>query len=157
MNVIETKTLSLQQKLSIIRLWNQEYPHQLMFETVEDLDNYLIQLIDLVHYFVLGEGHQIIAWASLFERNREKWFAIIVGRNMQGNGLGTSLLNMLKTNETLLNGWLIDQNNYLRADGTQYQSPAAFYLKNGFTICLDTRLEAEKLSAIKIKWHSDIK
>ena len=152
MNIIETKTLSRQQKMAIVRLWNQEYPHQLKFDTVEALDDYLWPLNNPVHYFVLDEHDRIIAWTFLFERDMEMWFAIIVDTTTQQKGLGTSLLDMLKENQTLLNGWLTDHNNYFKTDGTTYLSPLGFYLKNGFTLCKETMLETGKLSAVKIKW-----
>lgn len=152
MNIIKTKTLSLQQKMEIMRLWNQEYPQQLKYDTIEALDYYLDSLLNPMHYFAVDESGQIMGWTFVFERDRAIWFAIIVDTHAQRKGLGKALLGMLKKEQTLLNGWVTDGNNYFKIDGRPYLSPLAFYLKNDFTLCQETRLETEKLSAVKIKW-----
>ena len=38
-------------------------------------------------------------------------------------------------------------------NNTTYVSPLDFYLKNGFTVCKEIRIESEKISAVKIVWN----
>jgi hypothetical protein len=72
---------------------------------------------------------------------------------MHGNGYGSTILKQMKEKETCLAGWVIDGTNYIKADGQPYHSPLGFYLKNQFSILKDSRLETEKISAVKIIWN----
>ena len=154
MEMIKTNSLSAAQKEHIFHLWNAEYPLQLQFSTIQDFENYLRALGNPTHYLALDEDKKIAAWAFVFEREQERWFAIIVDSQFQRSGLGTKILAAIKLNECLLNGWVTDHDRYKKADGTIYLSPEKFYRKNDFIFCDDIRLETEKLSAIKIKWAS---
>ena len=152
MTLIETKDLTSEHKLAIQNLWNQEYPAKLAYTNFSDFDNYLSNLTGKTHFLLINDSNEILGWGFKFERDSEKWFAIIVDRQIKGNGWGTQILNAIKNNETELNGWVIDHNNDLKLNGENYHSPLKFYLKNGFACNADTRLETEKLSAIKIEW-----
>jgi GNAT superfamily N-acetyltransferase len=152
MDIVNTTQPSEQQKEAICTLWNNEYPAQLAFADMIGVNGYLDNLIEQDHFFAIDDYGSIIGWAFSFVRDGERWFAIIVDGKMQGKRLGTRLLNKLKEKEALLNGWVTDHNRYVRQDGTAYPPPLAFYLKNGFEVCNDVRLEVEKLSAVKIKW-----
>jgi GNAT superfamily N-acetyltransferase len=145
--------LTQARKESIFGLWNAEYPHQLCFQALASLDDYLSNLNDQSHYFALDKNNKIQGWAFVFERENEKWFAMIVNRSLQGKGIGTSLLHSLKENEPILNGWVIDNTIYERADGSSYPSPLQFYLENDFTVLPEIRLETPELSAVKITWN----
>ena len=148
-----TKTLTSEQKRKVLFLWNQEYPAQLRMETIEDFDQYLSGLTDASHILYTGEANHIPGWAFKFTRNKEKWFAIILDYRIHGQGIGSMLLNQLKENETELNGWVIDHDRYKKNNLETYVSPLSFYLKNGFVIVKDTRLESAHLSAAKILWN----
>jgi len=153
MRFIETNYINQDQKNAILRLWNKEYPDQLRFPDMIDLDIYLGNLENQSHYFAIDKNEKIIAWTFLFERENEKCFAMILDSSFQRKGLGTSLLQRLKEKETILNGWVIDHANYIRQNGEIYASPLSFYLKNDFVVCKNIRLETEKISAVKIKWQ----
>ena len=58
----------------------------------------------------------------------------------------------IKKNNTILSGWVIDQENEVKQNKDFYKSPIPFYIKNGFTISTDIRIENEKISDVKIKW-----
>ncbi len=151
MEVFETAYLNSQQKEMIYRLWNQEYPKKLNYKNLTDLDNYLNSLNETNH-FLLDDFGEIKGWAFTFQRDNEKWFAIIVHGKIHGQGKGTLLLNKLKEKEEKLNGWVIDHDNEIKQNGEPYKSPLNFYKKKGFTIFPEIRLETETLSAIRIKW-----
>jgi GNAT superfamily N-acetyltransferase len=155
MRTFITSYLSLPQKDTIRELWNREYPQQLSFTDGRTLEDYLLDLRDPFHFLVEDEGQQIIAWAFLFEREKETWFSMIVKSNWQGRSIGRSLIQLLKERSTVLNGWVIDHNNYKKQNGEIYISPLPFYLKNKFDICPDTRLETDLLSAVKIQWKNE--
>ena len=153
MKIIETTLLQGTHKAAIYRLWNNEYPQQLQYGDIAELDSYLDNLADQKHYFVIDINGEIVGWAFTFERSSEKWFAIIVDGREQKKGIGRALLTTLKLKESRLNGWLTDHDRYIKADGTPYHSPLGFYLKNEFTVSSNIRLEIEKLSAVKITWQ----
>jgi hypothetical protein len=148
--VVHTHQLDPVQKTGVYRLWNTEYPAQLAFADLSEFEVYLMALHQQDHY-VLETAGAIVGWAFSFLREEEKWFAIILSQQVQRQGMGTTLLNILKSKEDKLAGWVIDQNNYTRADNEPYISPLGFYLKNGFETG-PARLETPKLSAVRIYW-----
>ena len=151
MTIIETTELTQLQKEAILRLWNKEYPEKLKYNTLSDFEEYLENLSGKNHYLLVNNEGQVKGWAFTFTRDEEKWFAIILDSSIQAQGYGTKMLQALKEKETLLNGWVMDHNDAIKADGTTYRSPLVFYIKNDFAIS-NTRLETEKISAVKITW-----
>jgi len=147
MEFIKTKILTFKQKEEVNELWNNERHSEL-----SDLENYLYNLNDQHHILLIGKNGIIKGWYFDFIRDDEKWFVMILDSKVQGKGLGTALLNQAKKKESELNGWVIDHNNNKKQNGDFYKSPIEFYKKNGFEILSDTRLELEKISAVKIKW-----
>lgn len=137
----------------IYKIWNNEYPVNLAFKSLHNVDTYLNNLIDAKHFFVVDKQNKMQAWAVIFERDYEKWFAIIVDNSYHQLGLGTKILNRLKTFSTELNGWVIDHQNDKKANGEPYRSPLAFYLKNEFIQIPEIRLELDEISAVKINWR----
>ena len=83
----------------------------------------------------------MLAWYVNFIRNRKKWFVILLNSNIQGKGYGTQLINLAKKEESELNGWVIEHDNDLKQNGEKYKSPLGFYLKNGFEVISEDRLE----------------
>ena len=145
-------TLTPVQKNQISGIWNNEYPKSLNFSDSKGFDDYLATLSEPIHYLLENESGKVLAWACIFIRNSEKWFAIILDEKIHGQGKGTELLTSLKADETVLNAWVIDKEEAIRLNGKIYKSPLNFYLKNGFVLCTETRLENEKMSAVKIIW-----
>lgn len=153
MELIEKTFLNDNEKIQIMKIWNNEYPIILNFSDSAGFDDYLNSLSDVVHYIVENENNLILAWGCKFKRDNEKWFAIILDQKIQDKGKGTEILNTIKNNEINLNAWVIDTENYKKLDGEIYKSPLNFYLKNSFKTCPKIRLENEKLSAVKITWE----
>ena len=152
MRIIETQVLSLEQKDSLMQLWNNEYPAKLNLKTIEDFELYLNGLSKTKHYLLLDDSDEIQGWTFTFLREDENWFAIILNSEIHGKGIGSLLMNEIKKNNTSLNGWVIDQENEIKHNATFYKSPLQFYIKNDFIICSEIRIENEKLSAVKINW-----
>jgi hypothetical protein len=152
MKIAHTQTLTPQQKTDVTLLWNQEYPAQLKLAILRDFEDYLSKLIDVSHILYTGIDDQVLGWAFKFSRNQEKWFAIILDRSIHQQGIGSTLLNLLQENETVLNGWVIDHGQYKKSSQETYGSPLGFYLKNGFTVIADDRLDTPVLSAVRIRW-----
>jgi GNAT superfamily N-acetyltransferase len=150
--IFETNKLNEISKKEIYKLWNNEYPINLNYHTVADFDRYLLNLINPAHYLLKNETGNTVGWACTFTRDNEVWFAIIINEHYKNKGYGKMLLNLLKTKEITLNGWVIDHNDYIKENGTSYDSPLAFYEKNEFKVISEIRLELEILSAVKIKW-----
>jgi len=141
MRIIKTEFLSLEQKDSLMQLWNNEYPIKLNLKTIADFELYLNELLKTKHYLLLDDSDEIQGWTFTFLREDENWFAIILNSEIHGKGNGSLLM--------------IDNENEVKENATLYKSPIQFYEKNGFTICKDIRIENEKLSAVKINWNAE--
>ena len=152
LKIITTTILSEEQKRQILDLWNGEYPEKLCYNSLADFDEYLEKLTNHQHFLLTNNENKIKGWAFTFNRENEKWFAIIVVEDLQGKGFGRKMLDQLKDHETVLNGWVIDHDNDLKKNGEFYQSPVKFYEKCDFKILNDERIELPKISAVKIRW-----
>lgn len=147
----DTKSLQTEQLLQLMELWNREYPVSLAHKTLEDFEVYLSSLSYCKHY-LLEENTAIFAWGFEFDRNEERWFALIIDKAQQGKRIGSQLLNFMKQSNKQLNGWVIDHGNATMSDGSFYRSPLAFYLKNDFQLVSHQRIDNEVISAVKIQW-----
>lgn len=152
MEIIETTDLSADQQKAALLLWNNEYPVKLRYHNMAEFNIYLEGLQQVHHFFLVDSLQNIAGWAFTFTRDSERWFAIILGSSIHQKGYGSMLLNKLKEKEPILNGWVIDHDRDVKWNGEKYVSPLPFYLKNNFVTYPDTRIDAEKLSAVKIKW-----
>ena len=152
-NIIEKTELSASEKLQLIDLWNNEYPARVGLKGVADLDHYYSNIYNSTHYLI-EEQNEIIGWANKFSRANEKWFLIIIRRDHQGKGIGNILLKHIIIDESNLNGWVVDHNEYLKSDGTVYRSPLDFYAKNNFEIFENIRVFNGKINAIKIIYNN---
>ncbi len=129
-------------------MWNDEFPIKLKNRfaiLLEGAENFN-------HYIILDTSQNIMAWAVDFEKEKEIRFSIIVSSNHKGKGLGSILVERLKTENKLFYGWVIDHNNDVKGNGEQYQTPLPFYLKHEFVVLNEVRMETEIISAVKIKW-----
>lgn len=153
MKIIETNSLTAEQKKQIHNLWNREYPRELVHERLEDFDQYLEKCGRPVHYLIQEKDKSIQSWACSFTRDLEKWFVVLVKDKVQGLGHGTALVNKITAGESKISGWAIENDNFVKTDGKVYKSPLNFYRKTGFTICPAIKLKSEKISAVKIIWE----
>jgi GNAT superfamily N-acetyltransferase len=151
MKIVLTKELTLSQKEAVLRIWNEEYGEKLM-KTMEGFEDYLNKLGNVQHFMMFDEADALLGWAITFDREEERWFAIIMDGSVQGKGYGRLLLNRLKEHESVLNGWVTDHDRDIKTNRQPYRSPMGFYLKNGFEVLEEVRLETMELSAVKIRW-----
>jgi GNAT superfamily N-acetyltransferase len=154
MKILQTTVLTLNQKQSLFELWNTEYPEKIVYHQLSEFDNYLDGLSNIVHYLVVDDQNSILGWAFTFFREEEDWFGIVINSKIHGKGFGMLLLDELKKNKLVLNGWAIDHQNDLKQNNEPYLSPLGFYTKNGFLIHENNRIDNEKISAVKISWES---
>jgi GNAT superfamily N-acetyltransferase len=152
LKINKTSVLNPVQKESICHLWNKEYPLKLAI-TLPAFDEFLGTTSEHTHYLITSDESGLIGWAFTFNRSGERWFAMIIDGAYQRQGLGHLLLNLIKDKEHKLNGWVIDHPNDVKRNGDPYPSPLAFYIRNGFTAHPETRMEDEKISAVKIEWR----
>ncbi len=155
MIIEETSALTDSQKQVAFTLWNNEYPAKLEMKSMQDMEDYLRTLANPAHYFLKDDEGQTEGWAFTFTRENDTWFAISIDEKVHGQGKGKLLLNKLKEKNESLNGWVIDHNNDVRRDGEIYYSPVGFYLKNGFEVFWDERLELPVMSAARMRWTRD--
>jgi hypothetical protein len=154
LQIYRTTHLDEPAKRQLLLLWNTEYPAKLSYNNLVEFDAYLQNLSNLEH-FLLATGSNIVrGWAFIFERQDEKWFAIILSQEVQLQGWGRKILDILKQSEMVLNGWVIDHNNDWKMNGHSYVSPIRFYEKCGFEVLDGVRLELNKISAVKIRWRA---
>ena len=154
MKISQTKQLSDQHKSGIYDIWNTEYPDHISYTTIADLETYLAGLKESYHFIIVNDYGGLMGWLVTFTREKERWFAMILHQELQGKGYGSRLLNAAKEREKALNGWVTDHDRDKKADGKPYRSPVDFYLKNGFEVLNDTRLEKGQLSTVKIRWET---
>ncbi len=153
MEIIKTIFLSDVQSEQINSLWNSEYPLKLK-------DRFPILLEETTwhnHFLIEYSNHVIIAWAVMFEHSNQIRFSIIVSKDHQEKWLGKILLDHLKATHDEFFGWVIDHNNDLKSDGENYTSPLPFYLKQGFEIIPNQRLESEMIQAVLVGWNKSNK
>ncbi len=151
MRIDKTSILADSRKSEVYRLWNAEYPKNLSYQSTSEFDKYLESLEAVDHFLLIDQTEKLKGWALSFCRENSIWFALIVDSKVQGNGYGRLLLDVLKESHPKLNGWVIDHSNEIKNDGSYYQSPMDFYLKNGFELVTDKTLKNDKLSAVMIK------
>ena len=126
--------LSRADKLKVLDLWNKEFPLRLHFQNEEEFDRYIESLDIHNHYLVKDSDQQILAWSMVFNRDFKTWFAVIVDEPFQYQGLGRSLLHSMKKSSNQLNGWVIDHNNDVKANGENYFTKKEFFKKHDFQI-----------------------
>lgn len=148
MQLIKTSMLTTVQEARIDRLWDEEYPQNLAGryrQLLNGVDSYR-------HHLLLDDAGSTAGWAVEFEKDDEIRFSIIVPAALQGKGYGRMLLDSLKSGLDEFYGWVIDHDRDIKANGEQYRTPLPFYLKNGFELLPEQRIEAQIISAVKIKW-----
>ncbi|NME68438.1 GNAT family N-acetyltransferase [Flammeovirga aprica] len=142
--------LNLLEKERLMLIWNNEYPMQLSYQSLEAFENYLNKVNQKRFILAKTYGNQIVGWFFKFEREGELWFATIVDEKHKGKGIGSTLLKLGKKQFGALNGWVIDHNRYFKNNGQKYLSPLEFYIKNACRVHHGQRLEVAVLSAVKI-------
>ena len=152
MKIIQTKVLTLEHEEILLELWNSEYPERIGYNRLSEFQDHLDQLSCVKHYLLVDDLKQLQGWAFTFLREEEDWFGIIIDCKMQGKRFGTLLLEELKKNNSVLNGWVIDHQNDVKRNKKTYLSPLGFYTKQGFVVNENIRLENDKISAVKISW-----
>ena len=155
MKFLQTSTLTLPQKTELIALWNRESPENITHESMADLEKYLTSLEDVVYTLTLDDKEKIVGWFADFDREGERWFAMLLDASIHGKGVGSQLLSRAKDRHEALSGWVIDHTNDKKLNGEPYLSPVNFYLKNGFEIISDVRLELDHLSCVKMRWEKN--
>ncbi len=152
MNIVNKHHLDYDEKLRVFELWNNEYPEQLVYNSIEEFEEYLGNLIDQNHALMINSQGGIVGWYFDFVREEQRNFAIILDSEYHGKGYGTKLIGYAKEKHKELNGWVVSHNDYKKMNGDNYISPLEFYLKNGFEVLEKERLKSNKITAIKIKW-----
>lgn len=153
MKIIQTQVLTLEQKESLFELWNAEYPERIGYKDLSEFQDYLNGLLSLRHYLLVDDLNIISGWAFTFFREGEDWFGIIIDSKIQGKRFGTLLLDELKSNTPVLNGWATDHQNDVKRNKEPYLSPLEFYTKNRFIVNQNIRMGNDRISAVKIRWE----
>jgi RimJ/RimL family protein N-acetyltransferase len=146
MEINKTKYINNDQFQQINQMWNEEYPIKL-----KDRFELLLEGVEKYNHYLIEQENKVLAWAVEFEKENETRFSIIVKNEHKGQGFGKLLINRLKRDLGEFYGWVIDHNNDLKQNGEIYNTPIEFYLKNGFEILCEERIDSEMIKAVKIK------
>ena len=148
MHITNRKSLSANESEQLNVLWNTLYPVKL-----NNRFNILLEGVeDFQHYLISDEAENVLAWAVIFNKDNEMRFSLLVEENHQGKGLGSQLIQKLKSDYPEFYGWVIDHDKDLKLDGTNYKSPLKFYQSHGFEVLSEQRIDTEMLKAVKVKW-----
>ncbi|MFT4678303.1 MAG: GNAT superfamily N-acetyltransferase [Flavobacteriales bacterium] len=141
--------LTKPERIGILRLWNSEYPKQLVHENLESLELYLASLKNAEHVVVKDTLKNVHGWLVRFERDEANWFAIIISRAHQSIGVGSQLMELLPRDETIF-GWVLTDPNHIMADGENYKLPYDFYHKLGFQMEERITLSKDGINSVRI-------
>ncbi|MEM9052477.1 MAG: GNAT family N-acetyltransferase [Bacteroidota bacterium] len=151
--IIDQKTdLNDRIKIALFNLWNNEYPVNLNYPSLENFDHYLSSLEDVTHTFILDENIKIYGWYFDFIREEEKWFGLILDSAIHGKGYGAKMMERAMVKNKELNGWVIEKDDYLLKSGKKYKSPLGFYEKLGFSKIPEEKLNTPNFEAVRINW-----
>jgi GNAT superfamily N-acetyltransferase len=151
MRFIETLHLSDEAWHSVYGLWNTEFPVKLHKATLTDFKENIGKW-DAVRHTLAIDGAKVVGWLADFDRDDERWFALIIASSSNGTGVGTRLIMRAKKRNGILNGWVINGPGYLRQDGSSYRNPLPFYKKMGFQLVPGELLDQDGFEAVKIRW-----
>lgn len=135
------------------QLWNREYPKLLGHKDRFSFRLFLSQLEDVQHRLVEDENKVVVAWHFQFTRDLENWFGLIIDRKHQKSGIGSELIRASKMKNLELNGWVIEESIYEKEDGSIYNSPLDFYLKNEYKQIGHDIFKSNNVKVIKIRWQ----
>ena len=155
MEILQTSKLTKEQLTCVLKLWNSEYPSQIVYSNGQDFENFIAGMKNARHFTITDDAANVEGWLCIFERNNEDWFSMIVSGASQGKGYGSALLREAKEHIKSLNGWAVDHNRDVKSNGESYKSPLEFYTKNCFEIVSNERLENNGVSTVKILWRSE--
>lgn len=156
MKLVHESALSVGQKAEILKLWNREYPENIIHKDITQLEDYFSGLNNIIHTLAVDSKNNILGWIIDFDRENEHWLAMLVDSGHQRKGIGSLLLDSTKQRNEELNAWVIDHDNYIKEDGSKYNSPLEFYTKNQFILLPGIRLEMDFLTAAKIRWRKRV-
>lgn len=156
MNITAVSSLSLSQKERLLHLWNAEFTTGVRSKNLAAFEDYLSKWEYPHHILLLDEQEVVQGWIFIFSRDGGRWFSMLLDKNLHGRGYGSQLLKAAQQTENQLNGWVVDDDEHVKSDGTAYRSPIGFYVKNGFEVKREDRYESEVLSAVKVFWERKI-
>jgi len=137
---------------SIMQLWNAGFPVEVQIPSVLALRK-IIDDANCKHYVIRDASLRIEAWLGVFDRYDTRWFSILVSPEAQGLGMGKTLIQHAKTLEPCLEGWVVQSDTHLHANGSPYKSPLAFYKKLGFRLNPNRFPSDGKLDVMCVKWR----
>jgi len=148
LEIVVTNHLTEYYSQQINNLWNDEYPLSLR-------DRFHLLFDDATnskHYLICDSEETVLAWGAYFEKDSEIRFSIIVRENQQGNGLGSMIIERIKDDLDEFYGWVIDHDTDKKANSEFYQSPLEFYIRHGFEVLTDVRIDTDMIRAVKIHY-----
>ena len=86
MKFFKRSALSESERFEILKLWNNEYPKKLSYNSIREFEEYLNNLPEQSHILLIDSSGKIKGWYFDFVRDNGKWFAIILDSKIQRKG-----------------------------------------------------------------------
>jgi len=151
MKITPTTALSLVQTAQIAALWDAEFPHTLQHKFYA-----LLESARAWQHFIVEADGQVLAWGGIFTQNNDTRFSLLVATQDQGKGLGKQLIAQMRQYAGELEGWVVDQADVRKQDGSLYPSPLTFYQKLGFEVLPAQRFDTEQLRSVRVRLKAQV-
>lgn len=151
MKISTTPSLSASQIAQIAAIWNAEFPI-----TLQDKFYALLNNANAWQHFLVEDNAQVLAWGGIFAQKADTRFSLLVAARAQGKGLGKQLIAQMRQHAGELEGWVVDQHDALKLDGSRYTSPLPFYQKLGFEVLPHQRFDTEELRSVRVRLSAQV-
>lgn len=151
MTIIQLQQLSADQITQISQHWDSEYPLSLQGKF-----NVLLEKGSQWQHFVALTAGMVAGWAGIFTEAGDTRFSIVVAQQAQSKGIGKQLIAQMRQYAGELEGWVVDQADVRKQDGSLYPSPLAFYQKLGFEVLPAQRFDTEALRSVRVRLNARV-
>ena len=148
--------------LNYQHMFNAEYPTIIKRATLDYCKERLLNTENPVRIFtarsIQSEGSKLIGLIVVRQKDGAEevpWISMVIHRDYQRKGIGSTLLEKAKQYYDTLHGWCTPADGYEREDGSVYPSPLNFYKKHGFKIVKENVNDVEGLDLVEIAWRKE--
>jgi GNAT superfamily N-acetyltransferase len=141
-------------------MFNSEYPILISRATLQDCKDRLLDTKKPTRIFtarsIKSEGSRLVGLIIVKPEHEKQenipWLSMVIQREYQRKGIGSTLLEKAKQYYEVLHGWCTPDDGYEREDGSIYPSPLDFYKKHGFKVVRESVDLVEGLDLVEIAW-----
>lgn len=156
MKIVQKNTLDQYDKAFVYACWNEVYPEHFCFEDYVQFELYIHQLKEPRHFIIYNNLDNPVGWLCTFEREKQRWFVMLVDDRYKHKNYGSQLLKAAKSIYDELIGWVVVDTASNCKNGSLYRCPVNFYKKNHFITIPNTREMIKGVLLEKMLWNRDI-